>query len=561
MLKLATIIDNPGEPPVQSQYRDPQVLRQLGYNGIVVYETTGLSGIDSPSVVKDSELRQWVALRLDHARRIIEQASAAGLDVYIFYDVLVIAADIVAADVRRLCCRSRVDRLCPGSQHTIDRTAQALESLLDALPPVTGVVLRFGDTDAPRLPYLVGNDVYTPMCARCGPIGRADRVIQNIERFYDLIVKQRGKRLIARAWNVRPNGMHDSVELARRITERLPGDATDDHLMLSFKFTQTDFWRYQLWNQPSLNVNGRPVIYELECQREYEGKGGIPDWQAPIWQNGHPEVEPPQDNGPMTRGLIASRKKINLAGLLAWVRGGGWGGPFVSNEQWIDANVFAVPQLADNPELNLDDLAGQWVRQRLGIQDEHDAAVISNVLRRSADAVLKGFYIAPLARQKTNYWHPNADWIQDDLVDIDAAWRIVRQLPAGDLDEVVREKEEAVRLITEDLSALKACVNAANRSTLDPLINTLIYTRSFFAALRDVLSGLVAYRRFKETRDLSFAELARQKMTSAENHWNHHTQRCGSMPGAATSFREVHFWELTQTVLSEVTEPSTTPFH
>src|SRR5690606_33238860 len=122
--------------------------------------------------------------------------------------------------------------------------------------------------------------------------------------------------------------MHDSVELCQRIAARLPGEEADDRLVLSFKFTQTDFWRYQRWNPSSLTFGGRPILYELQCQREFEGKGGVPNWQAPLWRDGAPEVA--ED----VAGLANVADRVNLAGLWAWVRGGGWGGPFVASESW-----------------------------------------------------------------------------------------------------------------------------------------------------------------------------------------------------------------------------------
>ncbi len=551
MLKLATIIDNPGEPPVETRYRDPHVLRQLGYNGLVIYETTGLSGIDSPQVIKDHDLRHFVQQRMDHVRQTIDAARTANLQVYLSYDLLVLARDVVDQHATALCCRNRQPTLCPASDETLRRCRDALKALLDRLPFVDGVVLRFGDNDAARLPYLVGNDLYSPSCARCAQFGRADRIVRCLEQFHELVVKQLGKRLIVRAWNVRPNGMHDSVELCQRIVERLPGDPTDDRFILSFKFTQTDFWRYQRWNPASLTLGDRPVIYELQCQREFEGKGGIPNWQASLWRDGAPEVA--EDDSPEARGGLAHvSDQVHLAGLWAWVRGGGWGGPFVSNESWIDANVYAVPRLADNPHVPAKQLARDWVRDRLHITREEDVAILADVLERSPQLVLQSFYIGPYARSLTQPWHPNADWIQDDLVDAEAAWRIVKRLPDHALDEVLREKDDAVEKVSLDRAAVRNLVDEHNRKTLEPLVHTLMYAESFYAALRDLLAALVAYRRYQQTRDRALAEVCRQRVFDAQMYWNHHVQRYASLPGCATAFREMNFWDLTQRILIEV---------
>ncbi len=556
MLKLATILDNPGEPLAETQYRDPALLRQLGYNGLVIYETTGLSGVESPESVRDSEIRRWIAQQFDQTRQRIEQAIAAGLDVYFFYDVLSLTRDTVSRDITAFTCKNRPNTLCPASEVALERSVAALRSLLQQWPMVRGVVLRMGDNDAARLPYLIGNDIYTPHCARCSQLGRADRITLVLNQFHDLVVKQMDKRLIARAWNVRPNGLHDSVELCHRVMPRLPGadNPTDDRFVLSFKFTHTDFWRYQRWNPSSLIFRGRPILYELQCQREFEAKGGVPNWQVPLWRDGPPEAPPRNDPGIDTgvSGLAEASGKVNLAGLWAWVRGGGWGGPFVHNETWIDSNVFAVPKLADHPDADPATLAQQWIEQRLHVHDPAVARAITQVLVHSPEIARKGFYIGPFARSKNEPWHPNGDWIQDDLLDARAAWRMIQRLPDSILDEVVREKQEAVEQIAADRNALGQVDNDQSRPVIEPMIHTLIYAESLMETLRDLLAGLVAYRRYQRSKDPAQAETCRKRLIAAQSHWIHHTQRHGSLHGAATAFREIHFWDLTQQILGEL---------
>ncbi len=560
MLKLATILDNPGEPLPESRYRDPHELKRLGYNGLVIFETTGLSGLPGADAPGDGEMRRWVERQFQHVQSAITRGVEAGLEVYIVYDTLSLSRRVVeqggaggpggpgGAGGQGLVCRGKSTTICPASEEAIALSVGALESLLSQWSQLAGVVLRFGDNDAARLPYLIGNDIYSPHCARCSQLGRADRVVAVLERFHDLVVQRLNKRLIARAWNVRPNGMHDSVELAQRIASRLPGKEDDDRLMLSFKFSQADFWRYQVWNPSSLEFGRRPIIYELQCQREFEGKGGIPNWQAPLWRDGYPETVAQSPR----QGLATVAQQVNLAGVWAWVRGGGWGGPFTRNETWIDANVVAAPQLADNPQIDARDLATQWARQRLGIEEDAAVDAVVQTLTHSTQTILQGFYIQPVARQRKSPWHPNGDWIQDDLIDVQAAWRMIQRLPEAELDDVIAEKHSAVERLANDRTALQHAVTDRNHARLDPLVNTLLYAESLFEVLRDLLAGLVAYRRYSRQRTPALATTARQRLLAAQSHWNHHAQRHGSMPGCATAFRESNFWEVTQKMLNEV---------
>ncbi len=565
MLKLATILQNPAEPTITSRYSDPHELRKLGYNGLVFYQTTGLSGISNPDEISDNELRRWVVRQRDQVREHIRHAREAELEVYLSYDVLSLARQWVERAPSTVTCLNHRHHLCPASDEALTRSRDALEGLLSSLPPVDGVTIRFGDSEAERLPHLIGNEIYSPDCKRCERLSHAQRVCRVLHVFYDLVVTRFNQRLIARAWNVHPRGLHDSVQLCRQIVEGLPGDPGDDRLVFSFKFTHTDFWRYQRWNPCSLVMGDRPVLYELQCQREFEAKGAIPNWQVPLWRDHAPELAPEHspdrtkektDDGrssdALLGGLAHVTGKIRWAGLWAWVRGGGWGGPFIKDETWVDANVFAVPRLVDDPQTPSDQLARVWIHERLGTQHPPTVQILTQILEHSTQIVLNGFYLRPLARTRPTAWNPNDGWIQDDLIDTQAAWEIVQQLPESSLDEVVHEKQQAVDRISTDRVALQNLLDTQPNAVLEPLVNHMIYAESLLTALCSLWAGLIAYRRFQSGLDPSQAQRCHRWIASAQSHWNHHTQRHGALAGNATVFRESGFWELTQTVLQEV---------
>jgi hypothetical protein len=254
--------------------------------------------------------------------------------------------------------------------------------------------------------------------------------------------------------------------------------------------------------------------------------------------------------GDAGHGLAEVVRKVNVAGLLAWVRGGGWGGPFVKDETWIDANVRAVPRLADQPTVSAEVLANQWIAADLGLVDE-EAAAMRQVLDHSTQNALEAFYFGAYARELAKPWHPSGDVIQDDLIDAQAAWRVMQRLSEGPLDEVIREKQAAAERISDDRVRLQRAVTPENRRLLEPLVNTLAYGESLFATLRDLTEGLAAYRRFSRSRREEDVRQASQRLLTAQSDWNHHTQRHGSLPGAATAFREAYFWELTQQIIAD----------
>ena len=547
MLKLATLIENPGEPLIDTKYHDHNELKSIGYNGVVLYPTTALSGISTPDDINSTELKRWIA---SHFRRVDEQinlALQANLNVYLFYDMLVLPTDVVSQDPSNICCKNRNDTICPASSKAYELSIQALKSHILRWPEITGIVLRFGDSDAPRLPFLTGNDIYSPYCPRCSTLTKLDRISQAIHLAYDTVVTHFNKRLIVRAWNVRPNGLHDSVELAQRVNDILPGSENDDHLMLSFKFTNTDFWRYQSWNKASQLFGNRPILYELQCQREFEGKGSLCNWQVPLWQSGTPEA--PSSHAP--QGLAQVAPNINFAGILSWVRGGGWGGPFINNEAWIDSNAYATPKLADNPNLDPKTIALDWISNRLNINDPQIVDQLTEILLASSEIVRKAFYIEDYANLRIDGWHPNANWIQDDIFDANELYRVIESLPIESHRNIILEKRAAVQQISRYRNSLQNLL--VHQPTIyAPLNSSLLYAESLIETIQNLIDGLAAYKEYKLSSDNSLVPHITQRLFLAQSNWNRHTQRTSSLPGSPTPFREKNFWELTQNILSEI---------
>jgi hypothetical protein len=545
----ASLLENAGEPAIESQYRDPATLRDLGYTGAVLYETTALSGLARLDTIRSAEFRSWLDAHIQAQHAKIEAYRGVGLDVHASLDARVLPKDVVDRAGPAVRCRGR-SALCPCAEPAWDAVMDGVRALLQRWPQLSGVVVRFGDHDADRMPHLAGNDLYSPHCPRCSGVGRARRVTDLVERYRRLVVDEFGKSLIVRAWNVRPGGLHDHAELAKEVADTLDPAFNDGKTIFSFKFTQTDFWRYQPWNRSSLAMGDWPIVYELQCQREFEGKGGIPNWQAPLWRDGMPEVQ--GGKAKSLGGITQAARQANVVGLWAWVRGGGWGGPFVGDERWIDANVAAVPRLAQNPGQKLADLADDWLKDRLGLGKQAGLRkLFRRVLLESPEVIRQAFYLEAYAAGRPDAWHPNADWVQDDVVDAEALWRVLSRLPERSLDAVVAEKHQAAAGIAELRALLQQSVGDRQHHALEPLLNTLLYAEALFEAWRDLVDGLVAYRRFKAgTTD---GRVVMQRLAAAQSHWNHHTQRFSALPGTATAFRERGLWELTQRLLEDVT--------
>ena len=129
---------------------------------------------------------------------------------------------------------------------------------------------------------------------------------------------------------------------------------------------------------------------------------------------------------------------------------------------------------------------------------------------------------------------------------------MIQRMPDSKLDEVVAEKKAACDLLEQDQAMLQKVMSKDNQVVLDPMMSTLIYASSMFQMLHHLLAGLIAYRRFQKKKDPRQAQLCRQRLLASQSDWTHHTQRTGTLPGVATTFREAHFWEFTQEILAEL---------
>src|SRR5690606_20750319 len=100
-------------------------------------------------------------------------------------------------------------------------------------------------------------------------------------------------------------------------------------------------------------------------------------------------------------------------------------------------------------------------------------------------------------------WHPSGDWISDDLLDAQSAWRIIQRLPESQLDAVVAEKEQVVHRLSHLRAGLQHVspshgsgdrapsgggggAGAGGGATLEHLVNTLTYGESLAESLRDL---------------------------------------------------------------------------
>jgi len=178
-----------------------------------------------------------------------------------------------------------------------------------------------------------------------------------------------------------------------------------------------DFWRFLAWN-PCLTMGKHQQIIEVECQREYEGKGAYPNYIGDGVINGFYEM-------PEVIGIKDVISNPLIVGLWNWARGGGWFGPYIKSwEAWESLNTLVIMNWFKQAKITSLKYYDALIPTEEQIFIEHcinflglssDTATIFRQLSlMSSDAVLKMRYCTAFDKTlKGQYW-PTNNWMRDD---------------------------------------------------------------------------------------------------------------------------------------------------
>lgn len=122
---------------------------------------------------------------------------------------------------------------------------------------------------------------------------------------------KRDKLVFYRTWSF--DGFAKDPDYYLEVTDPI---APHPNLVFSVKHTAGDFLRTYAFN-PTLTLGSHPQIVEVQCQREYEGKGAHPDYVLNGVIDGFEEYG--STTGP--RGLADIADHPTFQGLWTWSRG------------------------------------------------------------------------------------------------------------------------------------------------------------------------------------------------------------------------------------------------
>ena len=443
---------NPGEAMTQSQFLDPAFLKQKGYGAKVFFLFEAAQfGINwktfDPTIFPDTtEAGKWVANKAKTIQTKYDEAKREGLQVYCMLDMLVLPSALVDKHKVELTNeKGKIDISKPYTQQCI---RELMSEMFDTYPQLDGLIIRTGETYLHDAPYYTGNH----------PVqnGMHDHITL-INLLREEVCEKRNKKLFYRTWDM--GQLHSLPKHYLSVT-----DSIEPHpnLYFSIKHTMTDFWRGAIVNpdmdydtmdtywleesgrygvpfNPCIGIGKHKQIVEVQCQREYEGKGSHPNYIAKGVINGFEEFKKPGIRQP----YCLSQLKDNplFKGVWTWSRGGGWGGPYIPNEFWIELNAYVMAQWANNPSRAEQDIFADFAREKGLPKNEIES--FRRLCLLSEDGVIKGQYSA-LGDVYVN-------WTRDDNVTGTYFQRAYfdRMIKAGKVEDYLQEKKEAVHIWKE----------------------------------------------------------------------------------------------------------------
>lgn len=445
---LDMVHNNPGEEATVSEYNDPEFVKSRGYNGMVTqwYINCAITydNFEKGILPQGSEERRWIEKRAAMIDEKLKACDASGMNVYAFTDVFVAPQSLWEKYGKEMGMQETNLHGYGGSVKNVRKPniqfemiqklmRAQIDGIFDRFPSLDGLVVRFGETYLHDTPFHMGGK----------PVRQGDEGIKDHVKLLDILREEvcvkRNKKLFYRTWDF--GWFHTDPKVYLAITNQVE---PHENLVFSIKHTKGDFLRTFPFN-PTLGIGKHAQIVEVQCQREYEGKGAHPNYIAEAVINGFEEYEGMEG----LKCLNDLKANPNFKGVWTWSRGGGWKGPYISNELWCDLNAFVLSQWAEDTSLDEADIFRKYTKQ-LGLSDK-DAAAFRKIAMLSIRGV---FYGRSSKITRINPW-----WIRDQFMGgltvpefndyTDEAWGKTNKeffeiVDKGLVDEILAEKEQAV---------------------------------------------------------------------------------------------------------------------
>ncbi len=462
-LILDMVHHNPGEEPYKSAYNDPAVIKEMGYNGKVyfLFESPALAinwdSVDKDILPKGIPDRKWVDEKAVQIHKMHKACEEQGMHIYAMSDLILFP--------KRLIEKYKIEDSFgdPKNPLTEKLVRAQINEMFDQFPAMDGLVVRIGETYLHDAPFHKGSIQNKKDAEKT--------IIPLINILREEICVKRDKQLIFRTW-----GAFD-VELE---TYLKVSNAVEPHknLTISVKHCEGDFHRANAFSKV-IGQGRHKQIIEVQCAREYEGKGAYPNYIANGVINGFEEhSRKPKDSINCISEFVEKRSEL-YAGVWTWTRGGGWDGPYIKDEMWCDLNAWVMAQWGKNPKQKEEDVFNQYAKYRLHLIGS-DISKFRELCLLSAQAVVRG--------RNTTFRDMNPWWTRDQGI----SW------PGTPKDELaqqrnLQQKDESIKKWKRIVKLSKA-IKWENKETREHAIGSSMY-------------GLTLYKIYRALVNLSYAKV------------------------------------------------------
>ncbi len=481
--------DNPGEVGFTSLYEHGDFMTERGYDGMTfsLFEAAqyGLlwdeydksRGItltkeeylanpnDSSIKAENSKKvfpygsveREWVEKKRSEIIKMYSDAQKAGQKIYFMQDVIVLPVKL-KNDRPDINTDGKIDIRLEATREVMDFMYEEMfndflnedgERLLD------GIYVRYGETYTGSrwgMPYHTGNN---PIM---GNSTETHLLLMNYLR--DKVCIELNGEIIYRTWGFGAFQYDKDTYLS--ISNQLE---PHENFYFAIKHTSGDFHRTFTFNQ-SLNTGKHKQIVEVQCAREYEGKGAYPNYIAGGVINGFEEYSflMNEYENQSLRDVINVEDSL-VVGIWTWARGGGWAGPYINglghdsdksipvpngSEMWCDLNSYVINKWAKDTSRSDKELVIEYAKLYLNMNDA-DAENFYEICEKSSKAVLLG------RARNTDKYNVDVWWTRDDGIKTSAFRNNVKNAyDNGAEDIMLEEKAQAVALWKEMMEIAKS---------------------------------------------------------------------------------------------------------
>ncbi len=455
---------NPGEAPFKSKFLNPKLLKSYGYNSQVfkhINTAVDFSALGEFFVGEDE--KKWINNIQSEIHSQISAAKSENMNIFYHIDLFVLPKRL--ADQYKDEILDEDGKISLKREKTKELHRIMFDEIFEKFPQVDGLIVRVGETYLHDTPYHTGNGAIK--------YGNRDEEIRDfielINFLREEICVKHGKYLFFRTWDIFSDKFHSSPEYYLAVTDNVE---PHEKLLFSIKHTIVDFWRRVRFN-PCLTIGKHNQVVEIQCQREYEGKGAYPNYIM----NG---VINSFDDNKSPKGLrdIADNPKIK--GIYTWSRGGGWYGPYISNEFWCDINVWVIANYANNPARTEEEIFYDYAENKMGL-DRKNAEKFREMCFMASRALLKGRYVECYDRTLDENCYPCRLWMRDDrLGGLKQLDEVFRYLNDNDLlFSAVLEKKESVLWWNEVRRAFKE-IEIPDKELCDYIETSIEYACGLF---------------------------------------------------------------------------------